>query len=245
MTRFFHVSDIHFGAEDVEAIAWFGTVVRDERPDGVVMTGDLTMRAKKSEFEAASAFLSGLGVPVSVEVGNHDIPYYYNPIRRLLRPYRRYLAVEQMVEKPLDLKSVTVVPLRTTARAQLRFDWSKGNVTRPRLAESLALVEAAPADHAVIVACHHPLMEADTRASANTRGGKGALAALAAAGADAVLSGHVHDPFDIAVDIGGRSVRMIGAGTLSRRTRDTPASFNDIRVGADGSISVTVRTMAG
>lgn len=243
MTRLFHLSDIHFGAEDDAALAWFAERVRDERPDGVVMTGDLTMRARPSEFEAASAWLSALDVPISVEVGNHDIPYYSSPLRRLARPYRRYMAVERMVERPLDLKNVTVVPLRTTARAQFRLDWSKGNVKRERLAETLAMVEAAPPGHAVLVACHHPLMDADTQSRGGTRGGRSALAALAAAGADAVLSGHVHDPFDIGVEVAGRTVRMIGAGTLSRRTRATPASFNQVDVDADGAIAVTVRRM--
>jgi hypothetical protein len=57
-----------------------------------------------------------------------------------------------------------------------------------------------------LVACHHPLVDADTEGSGSTRGGGRALAALAAAGVDAVLSGHVHDPFDRMVQTeGGRS----------------------------------------
>ena len=66
------------------------------------------------------------------------------------------------------------------------------------------------------------------------------LAALSAAGASAVLSGHVHDPFDI--ERGG--VRLIGAGTLSTRLRQTPPSFNEIRV-AGGSFDTIVRTLPG
>ena len=46
MIRLFHVSDIHFGAEDVEALAWFKACVAAERPDAVIMTGDLNMRAR-------------------------------------------------------------------------------------------------------------------------------------------------------------------------------------------------------
>jgi hypothetical protein len=66
---------------------------------------------------------------------------------------------------------------------------------------------------------------------------------LVEAGADAVLSGHVHDAFDIAHHDAGRVVRLIGAGTLSERVRATPPSFNEIRVGAKG-LEVTARTMA-
>ena len=43
-----------------------------------------------------------------------------------------------------------------------------------------------------------------------------------------MLSGHVHDPFDIMEDTKHGPVRMIGAGTLSQRVRSTPPSFNEL-----------------
>jgi 3',5'-cyclic AMP phosphodiesterase CpdA len=240
--RLFHVSDVHFGAEDRAAIDWFGRTVKAEKPDAIVMTGDLTMRARSHEFSAAAKWLESLETPVTVEVGNHDLPYF-NPWARFVTPYGRYQALERMIEKPLDIKGVSVVPLKTTARFQWRFDWSKGYVSSHALQESLALAEAVPRDGVVLVACHHPLVEADTQSTARTRRGPEALAALAAAGADAVLTGHVHDPFDIAREVGGRTVRLIGAGTLSERTRSTPPSFNEIRV-EGRAIETIVRAMA-
>ena len=230
MIRLFHVSDVHFGAEDREALDWFTAMVRNEQPDAVVMTGDLTMRARSREFAAAAQWLESLGRPVTVEVGNHDLPYF-NLWARFVTPYRRYRALEAMIERPLDLPGLTIVPLKTTARFQWRLNWSKGHVSSRALQQALALVEAAPDGHRVLVACHHPLIEAGTRSSSRTRGGKEALEALAVAGADAVLSGHVHDPFDIAHAIGAGQVRLIGAGTLSERVRESPPSFNEIRIG--------------
>ena len=100
-----------------------------------------------------------------------------------------------------------------------------------------------PAKPLRLVACHHPLVEADTHSTASTRGGPAALAALARAGASAVLSGHVHDPFDKTVEIDGQSIRMIGAGTLSRRLRTSAPSFNRIGIGADWSLDVGVETL--
>lgn len=241
MIRLFHVSDIHFGAEDVAALDWFAACVRDEQPDAVVVTGDLTMRARAREFAAAAAWLGALGRPVTVEVGNHDLPYF-NLWARFVTPYRRYRALEKMIERPLDLSGVTIVPLKTTARFQLRLNWSKGYVGDRALAHTLALVEAAPAGHRVLVACHHPLIEVGTRGTSHTRGGARALAALAAAGADAVLTGHVHDPFDIAHVAGTAQVRLIGAGTLSERVRESVPSFNELRIDA-GRIVTTVRRL--
>ena len=234
MIRLFHVSDVHFGAEDPAALAWFAERVAAEKPDAVIMTGDLTMRATKREFQAGGEWLQSLGVPVTVEVGNHDIPYYWDPFRRFFAPYQRYAAVERMIEKPLDLPGVTVVPLKTTARAQWRWNWSKGRVSSGSLRRALALIAQAPKDHLILVAAHHPLIEGGTKGTAKTRNGDEALSQLAAAGAHAVLSGHVHDPFDVPIDRNGWIIRMIGAGTLSKRTRKTPPAFNELRIEGQG-----------
>ncbi len=241
MIRLFHVSDIHFGREDKAAVAWFDGLVRGERPDAVIMTGDLTMRARSREFAAGLAWLEGLGVPVTVEVGNHDLPYF-NIFARFFQPYGRIRAIERLIEKPLDLPGVAIVPMVTTARFQWRLNWAKGHVSMRSLQRALMLVEAAPKDALVFVACHHPLIEARTRATASTRNGAEAFAALAAAGAHAVLTGHVHDPFDVTHEVEDQKIRMIGAGTLSERTRDTPPSFNEIRI-EDGRFDVVLRSL--
>ncbi|MBC9032721.1 metallophosphoesterase [Sphingomonas sp. JC676] len=229
MTRLFHVSDVHFGREDREAIDWFAARVREEQPDAVIMTGDLTMRARRREFEAAAKWLESLGRPVTVEVGNHDLPYF-NLWARFVTPYKRYQSLERMIEKPLDVQGVAVVPLKTTARFQWRLNWSKGYVSIRALREALALVEAVPTGDLIFVACHHPLVEGGTVATSKTRRGVEALEALASAGAHAVLTGHVHDPFDIEQAVDGRTVRLIGAGTLSERVRSQPPSFNEIMI---------------
>ena len=64
-----------------------------------------------------------------------------------------------LIERPLDVRGVAVVPLKTTARIQFRTNWSKGHVSRHALQKSLALAEAAPAGDLVFVAAHHPLID--------------------------------------------------------------------------------------
>ena len=241
MIRLFHVSDVHFGREDKAAVAWFDSLVAAEQPDAVVMTGDLTMRARSREFEAGLDWLKGLGRPVTLVVGNHDLPYW-NMIDRVFRPYHRYNAIERIIEQPLDLPGVTIVPLKTTSRAQWRLNWSKGYVSRASLAKTLALIARAPSDSLILVAAHHPLIEPHTKASAQTHRGAEAIAALAVAGADAVLTGHVHDAFDIEHRVAGTTIRMIGAGTLSERTRADPPSFNELRI-EGGAFEVICRKM--
>lgn len=239
MIKLFHVSDLHFGSEDRAAIDWFSALVWSEKPDAVICTGDLTMRARSAEFAAAGAWLRALRVPVTVEVGNHDLPYF-NPWARFIEPYARYDTVEKMVEQPLTLPGWAVVPLRTTARFQWRLNWAKGFVSGGALRETLRAIEEVPDAKRVLVACHHPLIDAETRNRARTRGGSGALEALAAAGVRAVLSGHTHQPFDMRYPTASGDIRLIGAGTLSTRLRESAASFNVIAIDGDG-IAVSVR----
>src|SRR5690606_20804249 len=142
------------------------------------------------------AWLESLKRPVTVEVGNHDLPYF-NPWARVVTPYKRYRALEQMIERPLDVHRATIVPPETAARFQWRFNWSKGHVSDRALGDTLGGLAAVPRGNVVLVACHHPLVEAGTRGTADTRGGEAALNALVTAGAHGVLTGHVHDPFEI------------------------------------------------
>ena len=241
MTRLFHISDLHFGLEDRAALHWFEDCVRREQPDAVLITGDLTMRARSHEFAAACDWIEALEVPVTVEVGNHDLPYF-NPFARFFWPYRRIRRIERLVERELDLAGVAVVPLKTTARAQWRFDWSKGWVTRSALAKTLTAIDALPPETLALVTAHHPLVEAGTKGRALTRGGFGALTELAQRGVAAVLTGHVHDAFDLVARTPAGPVRMVGAGTLSQRIRSTPPSFNELRI-KDREIVVRVRSI--
>lgn len=237
-TVLFHVSDLHFGLEDRAALDWFAAEVALHRPAAVLCTGDLTMRGTAREFAAAAEYLGGLSVPITLEPGNHDMPYYYNPVGRLLRPYRHYHALEAAVASVLDLPDIAVVPLKTAARAQFRLNWSKGRVSNAGLDGALKRL-ADHGDAALrLVTCHHPLVEADTQGTASTRGGKRALSALARAGADAVLSGHVHDAFDKQIEVEGRAIRIIGAGTLSQRLRETPPSYNRLEWSIPAGLSV-------
>lgn len=241
-TLIFHLSDIHFGLENNRALDWVRSEVALRRPAAVAITGDITMRARHREFAAATEWIRSLDAPVTLEVGNHDLPYF-NLAERFFSPYSRFRDVAGMVESELKLPGLAIVPLRTTARAQPRFNWSKGWITGASLRRCLAAIDALPPGTRALVTAHHPLREVGTTGTALTRGGSRALAELAKRPVAAVLSGHVHDAFDITEQTGSGPVRMIGAGTLSQRIRSTPPSFNEIRW--DGSqLHVEVRNLA-
>lgn len=241
-TRLFHISDVHFGVEDRTALDAVARAVADERPDALVCTGDLTQRAKHSEYAAAQEWFASLGVPVVLEPGNHDMPYY-NPWERFTAPFRRYHRLREAVQGSFASQDVVLVPLLTTVRAQTRFPWSDGVIKPAALADTLARLAALKGDpRTIIVTAHHPLLGKDDAGKNPTIGGDAAFAALAAAGAHAVMSGHVHVPFDERRERGGKAMRMIGAGTLSTRLRHgAPASWRVITCEPGGVVSSELR----
>jgi 3',5'-cyclic AMP phosphodiesterase CpdA len=193
------------------------------------------------EFAAAAEWLSGLGVPVSVEPGNHDIPYYWEPLTRLRRTFERYGVLRAAVHRDLVVEGAALVSLQTIASAQWRLNLSKGMVKPAALTRALDGLAGAQSAGLRLVACHHPLIDAGTKGSGSTRGGRQALAALAQAGAHAVLSGHVHDAFDRQIETEGGPIRIIGAGTLSQRLRASRPSYNQLEWNAAAGLTVSVR----
>ena len=235
--RLFHVSDVHFGVENPDAIAWFADAVRAENPDVVVCTGDLTQRATHKQFDQARQFFESLNVPVTLEPGNHDMPYY-NLWERFTQPYKRYGTLADLVRAPVELEHCILIPLKTTVRIQPRFPWSDGYIREEALAETVSALENLYGDtRQKIVTCHHPLLPARPEDKNPTIGGDTAFAAIAAAGADAILTGHVHVPFDIVRASGNKSVRMIGAGTLSTRLRGAQPGYNVVTIAAGGHMA--------
>jgi len=244
-TLLFHFSDPHFGIEDRDALAWLAGAVARERPAGAICTGDITQRAKLREYAAARAWLAGLGVPLALEPGNHDMPYY-DLVERFRTPFARFEALAGEVASMPSLPGVALVSLRTTVPAQWRWPWSDGVIREEALAETLAALGRLEGDRRPkLVTCHHPLAGRELGGRNPTIGGEAALMALATAGAEIVLSGHIHKPFDITHEIAGRKVRMIGAGTMSHRLRGAGPSYNVLRFAAGGGLEVEARSFAG
>ncbi|MEO7247273.1 MAG: metallophosphoesterase [Novosphingobium sp.] len=233
----FHVSDIHFGHEDRTALDWFASEVEQYRPHHIICTGDLTMRGNAREFAVARAWLEGLNTPVSLEIGNHDVPYYWYPAARIMHPFRLFRALDAAVGTSPDLANVGLTNLRTVAAFQWRLNLSKGRVAPSDLQAACASVSRQSDKALRIVASHHPLVDAHTASTGSTRNGHSALSALARAGADVFLSGHVHDAFNMTREVAGREIRMIGAGTLSQRLRASGPSYNQLTF-VDGNLNV-------
>jgi predicted phosphodiesterase len=93
----FHISDVHFGPPHLPRVS-DGVVelVEERRPDVVVLSGDLTQRAKPEQFRQARRFVDRMPVPTLVVPGNHDVPLYrfWERIFDPLGSYRRHFSEE-------------------------------------------------------------------------------------------------------------------------------------------------------
>ncbi|MEO1647191.1 MAG: metallophosphoesterase [Pseudomonadota bacterium] len=246
-TRLFHISDVHFGVEDREALAQVESAIVDESPDALVVTGDLTQRATHAQYRDAQDWLGQFDIPVWIDPGNHDMPYY-SLWERFTAPYRRYNALREAVGvSAFETEDLVLVPLKTTVRSQNRWPWSDGVVTPSSLERTLETLSALEGQGRwIVVTAHHPLHGPKPGGPSDTIGGNEALASLARAGADAIMTGHIHTPFNEHRVAGQASVQVIGAGTVSTRLRHgAPPSYNVLTCAKgskpSGSIGVETR----
>jgi 3',5'-cyclic AMP phosphodiesterase CpdA len=241
-----HLSDLHLGAHLTDVADALVEDVRAAVPTVTVVTGDLTMRARASEFSAATDLLHRLPAPRLVVLGNHDVPL--QPVRRLGDPYRRYLDhVRLDLDPVLDVDGIRVLGLQSMPR----WRWKNGRISR-RQAEEVARIlrasplGAAPAEAVRVLALHHP---ASASGSAALLGRRRLLVALAEARVELVLAGHTHVPSVTWMEVGtaGRPWRVLEevAGTAtSSRLRGTARSWSLLRVD-EATISVEERCESG
>src|SRR3546814_12464457 len=85
-----HLSDLHFGRIYEPVVTALLADLASAPPNLIVISGDLTQRAKNSQFAAARRFLDALPAPFLVIPGNHDLPPVWPPISRMTRTWARY-----------------------------------------------------------------------------------------------------------------------------------------------------------
>ncbi len=187
-TRVLHLSDLHFGAGDDDAIE-HGAPVLIERfePELVIAGGDLSHRGREDQLARASRFLRSLGPPVLAIPGNHDIPYTFPA--RFTRSFRLFEGQWETTEPTYSSPSLHVVGLNSVRP----WRHQSGGIRTKRLAEAEQQVRSAPAQAFKIVVLHHHLIGAPWRSRKKPVARRNhVLASLVDAGADLILAGHIH-----------------------------------------------------
>lgn len=232
MKRIAHLSDVHFGREDPALVEALLLDVAKAAPDVVVVSGDLTQRAKKRQFRAAREFLLQLPrVPQIVVPGNHDVSAT-NLVERALHPMLRFQKYICPDLAPFFSDEELAIAGINTVRTFKRKD---GRINARQVRQACAqLATAAPAALRVVVT-HHPMDLAENSGRAQiVRRAPMAMRSFAEAGVDLFLSGHLHVGAAMLSSatyvLPGWSALVVHAGTaVSTRTRETANAWNLLR----------------
>jgi 3',5'-cyclic AMP phosphodiesterase CpdA len=225
--RIAHLSDPHFGTIVPAVRDALLAELLAQPPDLLVLTGDITQRARREQFMQAREFLDALPpVPRLCLPGNHDLPLF-DVITRALKPYDHYRSYIASDLAPTYVDDRIAV-LCVDATSRLRH--KDGALSTQQIARVTSQLAALDRPFRLI-ATHQPLAAAVSSDRHNVA--HGALRALdhwIAAGADLFLGGHIHLPYCLEARTADRrqSSVLLQAGTcLSRRVRDgIPNSWN-------------------
>lgn len=240
MMRIIQLADLHFGTEDSGAMNAAADVISSSAPDAIMICGDLTQRGKRSEFEAAKAWLDQFDVPQLVVPGNHDTPLL-NAVSRVSRPFSRFAGYFADRSSPVDIGLWRAAGLNSARGWQARSNWAEGSINAAQLRIALNEIGERPG----ILVCHHPFKPPVT-APLHTRTARGikASALVAPSPVRLVLSGHVHGASADLHRYSNGSYLSLTAGTLSTRLREGQPSFSEIFLSED-DVEVTAHRYDG
>ncbi len=236
-----HVGDLHFGGlAELELVEALEQMIPDLRPDAVVISGDLSQRARHGEFQRARALVRAASrtAPVLVIPGNHDVRWWTRPLipfakAPLYSKYVRYFGT--------DLTPTLVLPGAILASAltahgvawgsltpRLRDLAVKGHLPKREIERVQGVFAAASAEQARVLVLHHNVLRGDISRRMGLARWRQAQRRIVASGADVVLCGHDHQ--EGADMLEGRVV-VSTAGTLGGRSRGgRPGSFNFVTI---------------
>jgi 3',5'-cyclic AMP phosphodiesterase CpdA len=230
MSVLLQISDPHFGTEQPVVTQALLALAQQQRPDLLVLSGDITQRARPAQFKAARAFMDRLEAPMVVVPGNHDISLL-NMWARLRRPYAAHIAAFGADLEPVQTThDLMVVGVNTTRPWRHKH----GEVSAQQIERAARLLEDATVGQLRVVVVHQPIAVARPQDTPNLlRGHAPALKRWAAAGADIVMGGHIHLPYVMALQGLARPMWVVQAGTAvsSRVRRGVPNSVNLLRWG--------------
>lgn len=244
MRRIAHISDLHFNRVEPPVVEGLLRDLEAFEPTLVVISGDLTQRARRREYRAARAFLQRLPSPWLAVPGNHDIAPMYRPFHRSLTPFRRFRKyISADLEPFWQDERLAVLGLNTAQPFRIK----EGRISSRQVATLRERFRPLPEDRFRVVCTHHPFLPpADLPKGSVVGEARRALRALDQCGVELLLAGHLHKGF--AQDASShhewirRSILVVQAATAtSTRLRDEPNGYNQIVIDPP-HLSVEVRS---
>ena len=231
MRTLVHLSDLHFGRVDYALLEPVRNTVRELKPDVVVISGDLTQRARSAQFKEAREFLDTLPKPQIIVPGNHDIPLHnvYTRFFQALDKYKRYITDD--LEPFYSDQEIAVLGLNTARSLTVK----DGRINEEQIGAIRERLCPFPDEVTKIIVTHHPFDLPEGHNDVLVGRAELAMEAIARCGADVLLAGHLHvshtGESSARYKIAGHSALIVSAGTAtSTRGRGETNSFNVLRV---------------
>ncbi len=236
-----HLSDLHFGRDcDLAMIDAVERIVPALEASAVVVSGDLTQRARHGEFQAARRFLDQLAksAPVLTLPGNHDVQWFESPFwilgrERMYVKFRRWFGQE--LTPTLVIPGAVIATMLTghgVSFPSMTFNLNdmavKGHLPKSEVDRVSRIFEQAPADLAKVVVLHHNVLRGKISQRMGLSRWRTAQERLIALAPDVIINGHDHE--EAAAQLGDR-IAVSTAGTLTHRMRGgKPSVFNVVRI---------------
>lgn len=238
-----HISDLHFGPPYVPHVGEAVLRIAPRlRPDAIVVSGDLTQRAKAKQFEQARDFLEALPqVPQVVVPGNHDVPLF-RVVERIFAPHAQYCQhIRRELNLVCQLDGALIVALDSTSP---RRSISNGRIRKDALEFCERAFANVPSGIAKIIVAHHHFIPApDYEHDQTMPQARRAINRFIDLDVDLILGGHLHRAYiGNSLDIypgkhRERGIIVVQCGTTtSRRGRGREReknSFNLIKIGRE------------
>ncbi len=239
-----HLSDPHFGAAaDLAQIEAIQGLIPDLEPRVIVVSGDISLRARHGEFQAARLHMRELErtAPVYVIPGNHDVQWWWRPFipfgsAAKYRKYRTYFGPTLM--PTLDFPEAIIAGALTSHGAtwgsltpRLRDIAVKGHLPAREIRRVTAVFAKARPDQARVLVVHHNVLRGDLSQRMGLARWRHAQRRILESGAELILCGHDHQE---QIDTLGGRIVVSCAGTLSTRSREQrPSSFHRVIIDSD------------